>query len=123
MKAHVPIEELVDVAGLCPTERGGPSPRTLREALPPGWVLDPGGRTAHRDLRMLARQGPVLALGLVAFGSAAVALFWHTFPRGFGGVFRLFGLTGLLLAAGAVVSPAITRALYRRPPRRSEGGP
>jgi len=83
-------------------------------ALPPGWVLEPDGRTARRDGRLLHRHGLVLVVGLVAFGAAAVGLFWSTFPRGWAGVGRAVVLLGVLLLAGGLIAPAVTRALHRR---------
>jgi len=91
-----------------------PSPRHIREALPPGWVLDEDGRSARRDLRILAREGWVLALGLVLFGGAAVILFMETFPKGWRGLARAGMMIALVLLAGGFVGPLVTRALHRR---------
>jgi len=110
---HVPIEQLVDLETL---GRGGrpPTPKELREALPPGWVLDEDGKTARRDLRVLAKDGWVLVIGLVCFGAAGIGLFWKAFPRGWGGFLRFGILIAVVLIAGGLVAPMITRALNRR---------
>jgi hypothetical protein len=107
------VEELVDLERL---GRGGrpPTPKQIREALPPGWVLDEDGRTARRDLRLMAREGWVLVVGMVCFGAAAVGLFWETFPRGWRGVGRFAVLVVVMVLLGGVVAPMITRALYRK---------
>ena len=110
---RVPIEQLVDLPALT---KGGrrPSPKALREALPAGWVLDDDGRTARRDLRVLARDGWVLLLGLVCFGAIALGLFWSTFPRGWAGIGRFLMLVVIVILAGGLAAPMITRALNRR---------
>jgi hypothetical protein len=108
-----PIEELVDLESLSGEGRD-PSPRAIREALPPGWVLDEDGKTARRDLRILAREGWVLALGLIIFGGATIVLFMETFPKGWKGVGRAGLLIVVVLVAGGFVGPLVTRALNRR---------
>ncbi len=108
-----PIEELVDLESLS-REGRAPSPRAIREALPPGWVLDEDGKTARRDLRILAREGWVLALGLVLFGGAAIVLFMETFPKGWRGAGRAALLIVAVLLPGGIVGPLVTRALNRR---------
>jgi hypothetical protein len=113
MTRRLPIEELVDRAHL-PHDGQPPSPRAIRAALPAGWLLEPDGRTARRDLRALARQGWLLLLALVVFGSVVLGLFWSSFPRGGAGLARLGILLALVLIAGRVVAPLITRALHRR---------
>jgi len=109
----VPVEQLVDLKAL---ERDGraPTPKQIREALPAGWVLDEDGQHARRDLRVLARDGWVLVLGLVSFGTIALGLFWQTFPKGWAGVTRFAILIVVVLAAGGLVAPIITKALNRR---------
>lgn len=122
---RVPVEDLIELASLRDDGRP-PTPRQIREALPPGWVLDADGKTARRDLRVLARDGWVLVIALVAFGAAGLGMFWSTFPRGWGGVLRLLALIGLVLLAGGVVGPIVTRALQARgarPPDRKDGPP
>lgn len=111
--ARVPVGELVDLPRLGRDGRP-PTPRELRAALPRGWVLEDDGVHARRDLRLFFREGWILIVGLVVFGSAGMALFWSTFPRGLGGVVRLAILLGILLLLGGVVAPRITRALYKR---------
>jgi len=110
---RVPVEELVDVERLAEGGRR-PTPKALREALPRGWVLDPGGETARRDLRVMAREGWIVLVGLVCFGAAGVGLFWATFPRGWGGVLRFVALVAIVLVAGGLVAPGVTRAVLRR---------
>lgn len=109
---RVPVEQLVDLSRLRPDGRT-PTRRELREALPPGWVLDEDGSTAHRDPRVMARKGWVLLVGLVCFGVAGAGLFWETFPRGWRGALRFAALVGLVLVAGGLVAPIVTRALHR----------
>ena len=113
MRGPVPVEQLVDLEAL---SEGGrpPSASRIRAALPRGWVLDEDGRTARRDGRLFFSQGWVLIAGLIAFGAAAIGLFYRTFPRGWSGVGRALGLLVLLLVLGGLVAPAVTRALNRR---------
>lgn len=113
----VPVEQLVDLDRLRADGRA-PTPKEIREALPPGWVLDEDGRHARRDLRVLARDGWVLVVGLVCFGAAGLGMFWQTFPSGWRGVGRFAVLIVVVLLAGGLVAPGITRALQRRGPRR-----
>lgn len=110
---RVPVEELVDPSRLRSDGRP-PTPAEIRAALPAGWVLDGDGRTARRDLRLMAREGWVLLVGLVCFGFAGLALFWDTFPRGWRGVGRFALAVGAILILGGIVAPTITRALQRR---------
>ena len=114
----VPVEQLVDLSALR-ADGQRPTPKQIRDALPPGWVLAEDGCTARRDLRVLARDGWVLALGLVTFGAAGIGLFWQTFPRGWAGIGRFLMLIVVVLVAGGLVAPIITRALNRpSPPRK-----
>lgn len=110
---RVPVEQLVDVDALGSGGRP-PTPKELRQALPPGWALDEDGKTARRDLRVLAKDGWVLVIGLVCFGAAGIGLFYQAFPRGWGGVLRFGALIFVVLIAGGLVAPMITRALNRR---------
>ena len=109
----VPIEQLVDLDAL---GRGGRAvtPARLRAALPRGWVLEDDHRHARRDARLLFREGWILIVGLVAFGSAAIGLFYLTFPRGWPGVARAAVLLAVLLVLGGLVAPMVTRAMHRR---------
>lgn len=109
----VPLEQLLDLSAL---REGGrePTPTRLRQALPPGWVLDEDGEHARRDLRVLARDGWVLVIGLVLFGAAGFFLFYDSFPRGWRGLGRFGMLILLVLFAGGLAGPMITRALLRR---------
>lgn len=110
---HVPVEELVDLEALGTPDRP-PTARELRAALPRGWALDEDGRTAHRDTRLLFREGWVLLLGLVLFGAAAVVFFWEVLPGGWSGLLRVVLLIAVVLVAAGLVAPGITRALHRR---------
>ncbi len=112
-RRHVPLAELVDPALLAPDGRPL-EPRAVRAALPPGWVQDDGLGTAHRDLRLLFGRGWILALGLVLFGAAAIVFFVEVLPRGWGGAARFAALVLVILCAGGVVGPIVTRALVRR---------
>jgi len=113
---HVPIEELIEPAVLAELRRGdrGPSPRELRAALPRGWALDDDNRHAHRDARLLFREGWILVLGLVIFGGFGAFFVVDAMPKGWGGVVQLGLLLGLVLVAGGIVGPLVTRALMRR---------
>jgi len=108
----VPITDLVDLDTIGPDHRP-PTPAELRAALPRGWVLEPDGEHARRDVRLFFREGWILVVGLVVFGGLVAVLFWQTFPNGWRGVLRLIGLLALVLLAGGVVGPMITRALNR----------
>lgn len=114
---RVPIEELIDPERLAASSRDAgrePTRRQVQAALPAGWVLDRDGRTAHRDARVMFREGWVLACGLVLFGAAGLGLFWHTFPSGWSGLARFATLIAILILIGGVVAPIISRAVYRR---------
>ena len=112
MSRRVPVSELVELERVGPGHRP-PTPAELRAALPRGWVLDADGSTARSDLRLLFREGWVLVLGLVAFGAVGLGFLWGAFPRGAGGFLRFAVLIGIVLLAGGVVGPLITRALHR----------
>jgi len=114
----VPVEQLVDLERLRGDGRP-PTPKAIRSALPAGWVLNSDGTTARRDLRVLARDGWVLVIGLISFGAVGLGLFWSTFPKGWRGIGRFAALIALVLVAGGLVAPLITRALTRR----SSAGP
>ena len=110
------MSELVDLDSIGPGHRP-PTPAELRAALPRGWVLEPDNEHARRDLRLFFREGWILIVGLLVFGGVGAALFWQTFPSGWRGVTRLAGLFVLVLLAGGVVGPMVTRALNQ------SGGP
>ena len=110
---RVPVEDLVDLAALRQDGRG-PSPAKLRAALPRGWVLEDDHLHARRDARMIFREGWILLVGLVVFGSAGIGLFYMTFPRGWTGIVRALILLAALLVIGGLVAPMITKALNRR---------
>lgn len=109
----VPVAELVDLEALTAEDRA-PTAREIRAALPRGWVLEPDGVTARRDLRLFFREGWILVLGLVLFGAGGAIFFWDVFPRGLAGLVRLALLIGAVLLAAGVVAPVITRALYKK---------
>jgi len=109
----VPVRELVDLERLAAGGRP-PTPRALREALPRGWVLCEDGEHAVRDARLLFREGWILIVGLVVFGSVGLAFLFDALPRGARGLARLAALLGLVLVVGGWIAPRITRALQRR---------
>ncbi len=114
--ARVPVAELVDLAALERADGRPPGPARLRAALPRGWVLEPDGVHARRDLRLLFREGWILLLGLVAFGSAGLAFLFGAMPRGARGALRFLVLLAVMALLGGLVAPVITRALQRRRP-------
>jgi hypothetical protein len=81
-------------------------------------VLEKDGLHARRDLRRLFREGWILLCGMVIFGGVSAALFWSVLPRGWAGVGRLALGVGVLLVAGGIAAPLITRALNRRGNRK-----
>lgn len=113
-RTRVPVAELVDLEALTAEHGRAPSPARIRAALPRGWALDDDGRHAHRDARLLFREGWILVAGLVVFGSVGLAFLWGAMPRGPGGLLRLALLLGLVAALGGIVAPLVTRALNRR---------
>jgi len=110
---HVPIEDLIDVSAVGPGTRP-PSPRELREALPRGWALDDNNRTAHRDVRLLFREGWILVIGMALFGAGALFFFQSVLPRGFAGFLRFGAVVVAVLLVGGLVGPLISKALLRR---------
>ena len=110
---HVPVEELIDLTRVGPGTRP-PSPRELREALPRGWALDDNGLTAHRDARLLFREGWIVFMGLILFGLGAIFFFKSVLPAGFAGFLRLLATIAVVLLVGGLVGPLISRALLRR---------
>ena len=112
-RQRVPVSELVDLARVGPGDRPA-TPREIRAALPRGWALDEDGVHAHRDARLLFREGWILMLGLVVFGIVGAAFLLDAMPGGWRGVGRLALLAGAVLVLGGYVAPRITRALNRR---------
>ena len=110
---RVAIGELVDLARLGSAGLP-PSARELRAALPRGWILDEDPRFARRDLRLLFREGWILLLALVAFGSVGLAFLLGATPRGWGGILRVVVMIALVLLVGGLVGPIVTRTLVRR---------
>jgi hypothetical protein len=76
-------------------------------------------QTARRDLRLLFREGWMLVLCLVCFGAVAAGIFAWGFPRGGSGWIRLAIAILVLLLAGGIAAPILTRALMRRSGRRN----
>jgi hypothetical protein len=112
-RERVPVATLVDLERLAADGRPL-TPARLRAALPRGWVLEDDGVHARRDLRLLFREGWILAVGLVSFGAAVLGLFWWSFPRGVAGILRFALVIVVVLVAGGLVAPIVTRALNRR---------
>ena len=110
---EVPVEDLIDLDSIRSDGRP-PTPKQIREALPPGWALDEDGKTAFRDGRIFFRDAWVLILGLVCFGAAGLGLFWFALPSGVTGVVRLVITIAVVLLAGGLIAPVMTRALNRR---------
>ena len=108
-----PVSELIDLGSIRSDGRK-PTPKQIREALPVGWALDEDGETAFRDGRIFFRDSWVLLLGLVCFGAAGVGLFWFAMPSGGAAVVRLIVTIGVVLLAGGLIAPIMTRALNRR---------
>ena len=109
----VPVSELVDLDALR-TDGQPPTPRQLRAALPRGWALAEDGEHAYRDARLLFREGWILIVGLVVFGTLGAGFLWGAVPRGWGGLARIGILIGVVLLLGGLAAPRITRALFRR---------
>lgn len=110
---EMPVSELIDLESLRSDGRK-PTPKQIREALPTGWALDHDGETAFRDGRLFFRDGWVLILGLISFGAAGLGLFWFAMPSGFAAVVRLVVTIGIVLLAGGLIAPMMTRALNRK---------
>ena len=110
---EVPVSELIDLESLRSDGRE-PTPKQIREALPVGWALDEDGKTAFRDGRLFFRDGWVLLLGLVCFGAAGLGLFFFALPSGFAAVVRLVVTLVIVLLAGGLIAPVMTRALNRK---------
>lgn len=116
---EVPVEELIDLASLRSDGRP-PTPKQIREALPPGWALSEDNVTAFRDGRLFFKDGWVMILGLVSFGVAGLGFFWFAMPRGWAGFGRLAATIGIVAVAGGLVAPLITRALNRPTRKRRD---
>lgn len=112
-REHVPVEQLVDLSRVGPGTRP-PTKRELRAALPRGWALDDDGTTAHRDARLLFREGWILVVGMVCFGTVALYWFQDTLPKGWAGLGRFALAAGAVLLVGGVVGPLISKALMKR---------
>jgi len=67
-----------------------------------------------RNGRIGFGEGWMLALCLVCFGAAALGLFWWSSPRGAAGWIRLAASAAVVLLAGGIAAPIVTRALLRR---------
>lgn len=114
MSRRVPIAELLEPAALAQLGEP-PHPARLRACLPRGWVPDDEDpHYARRDLRLLFREGWMLALLLVVFGTVGGLFLIGAAPQGWRGVLRLGGLLLVVAVAGGVAGPMITRALRGR---------
>ena len=108
----VPLAELVEperLRALGPS----PSPAALRALLPRGWVPAEDGRHARRDLRLFFREGWILVLCLIVFGSVGAMFLVGAMPRGWSGVLRVLALLGAVGLAAGLAGPMITRTLRR----------
>ena len=110
---RVPIEQLIDLQRVGPGTRP-PTPAELRAALPRGWVLEDDHAHARRDLRLWFREGWIMMVGLVVFGSVGLSFLWGAVPDGLAGVARLLLSLLIVLAVGGIVGPIVTKALNRR---------
>jgi hypothetical protein len=108
----VPLDELIGAERM---QALGPAPSqaALRAALPRGWVPAEDGRHARRDLRLFFREGWILALCLVSFGTLGAMFLLGAMPRGARGLGRLALLVFVLWIAATYAGPRITRALKR----------
>ena len=76
--------------------------------------MSAGAPPQRRDGRLLFRDGWMLVLFMICFGAAAGGIFWWSAPRGSAGWIR-FGIAVLIvLVAGGIVAPMVTRAIYRK---------
>jgi hypothetical protein len=112
--ARIPIGELVDLEALAERDGRAPSPRRIREALPRGWVLEEDGLHARRDLRLFFREGWLLLLSLAVFGALGAAFLLGGLPRGWSGLLRVIVLALLIVLAGGIAGPLVTRAILAR---------
>lgn len=90
-----------------------PTPTALRALLPRGWVPAGDGVHARRDLRVFFREGWILLLCLVTFGSVGASFLIGAMPRGWSGALRVLVLLAVVSLAAGVAGPLITRALRR----------
>ncbi len=109
----VPIADLIDLERLRADGRPA-TPRQIRAALPRGWALAEDGEHAYRDARLLFRQGWILVLGLVVFGTVGLGFLLGAVPRGWSGLLRIALLVLVVLVIVGLVAPRITRTLFRR---------
>jgi len=112
-RERVPISELIDLDALQADGREL-NPREIRAHLPRGWVLDPDHLHAHRDVRLFFREGWILLCGLVIFGAIGGTFVWGGLPEGWEGILKLLLALVLLVVAGGVAGPTITRTLGRK---------
>ena len=120
MSRRVPVHDLVDLEAL--SEKGEPpTPRRIREALPRGWVLEEDQVHARRDLRLLFRESWILLTSLVVFGALGAAFVLGAQPRGWSGLARVAALALLILVAGGIAGPIVTRAILSQKGSRSAG--
>jgi hypothetical protein len=112
---RTPIASLIDLGALERARGRALTPAELRAALPRGWVPDESDPTlARRDARVFFRDSGVLVAALLSFGSLGLFFLWSAMPRGWSGIARLGLLIGVVVLAGGLVAPIVTRALQRR---------
>jgi len=116
--SQVSLHELIDPARLRALGPS-PSPAALRALLPRGWVPCADGLHARRDLRLFFREGWILVLCLVVFGSLGAMFVLGAVPRGWDGVLRVVGLVAIVWLAAGLAGPLITRALRTSAPSAS----
>ena len=76
--------------------------------------IDESTEPPRKARRLFYDEGWVLLIGLIAFGAAALGLFWMVLPSGPAGFLRLAAMAGVLLLCGGLIGPLVTRAIRKR---------